>query len=554
MAAFRYVRARVRGEAPPPPPAMPGAAVTLRQNGEIVGRGWSLDGQGALAAATDIALAELATRIAPARDALLEEIRQKSLRAVAISLEAAGPGVPMMLNTYGEADLALSPGLDGVAITSNGGNCAIFPAAMLYSNITPSTALASCVAQLSGDAALALKGVKGHEAGDIAKDRHYTFVHFRVTHLAQTTGDDTPSFLYRGSRYISPAELTTTALKAWAANLASSLAARVTEGHLAPEYDIARNADSHEGPGVEVSALSALALADYARATGDTTAAKAAADLFGPLLTDPGALSKNRRAVGQAATTLAALSTLRLADAELAIGLDAKFPGAKPTLLNIIHVAMTDDQRWKRGSTDAERGLAAWALAMVEDPAATDAMVATFRDAPGGRLMGAMPWLQYAAAVSPNLPSAPAMRELRDTLLQAQLTPSRCDQDEVGAVMFSHASAIRPTWQSARATLLLAGMLAEPRLTEAKEILPQVSRLLASLRYLRQLSIDDSLAWTTPDHAKAAWGVRPALWELKSSPEASALTLLAATRGLESIQAAATRLVPPELTPEPSHR
>jgi hypothetical protein len=535
---------------------MPGVAVTLRQAGQIVGRGWSLDAQGSLAAATDIALAEMDKRIPPARDALLEEIRRKSLRDVAISLEAAGPAIPLTLRTYDDADLALSPGLEGVGITSNDGNWAIFPGAMLYSNITPSAAFASCVAQLSGDAALALKGVQGHEAGDVAKEKHYTFVHFRVTHLAQSAGDDTPSFLYRGSRYISPAEMTTANLKTWAAKLAGSLAARVSEGQLAPEYDIARNVESHEDAGVDVAALAALAalaLADYARATGDGAASKAAAELLGTILTDPGALSKNRRAVGQAATTLAALSTLRLANAGLAINLDAKHPGAQQTLVSIIRVAMTDEHGWKRGPGDAERGMGAWALAMVEDPAATDAMVATFRDAPGGKLMGAMPWLQYAAAMQPNLPSAPGMRDLRDTLVQAQLATGQCDEDEVGAVMFSRASGIRPTWQSARATLLLAGMLAEPRLTEAKEILPQVSALVASLRYLRQLSIDESLGWTTPNLAKAAWGVRPALWELKSSPEASALTLLAVTRSLDALQAASTRLAAPP-SPSPSPR
>lgn len=546
MAAFKYVQARVRGEEPPPAPPMSGAGVALRLEGQLVGRGWSLDGPGALAAATDMALAELQQRVPPARDAMLEGIRQKSIRNIAISLEAAGPAIPINLATYDEADLTLSPGLDGVGVKSPDAVWAVFPSTMLLSNMTPSTAFASCVAQLSGDAGLAIKGVKGHEAGQTAADKHYTFLHFRVTHLAQPSGDTTPTFLYRGSRYISSAELNTGAIKDWDAHLARAMTQRVSDGHIAPDYEFARDMESKETPGPDVNALAALALADYARATGDPAAAGAAADLLRPIISDAGALAKERRALGQASTVLAALSMLRLANAGVALSLEAEHPGAREALLSIIHLSMTNDHSWQAGTGDAERGLASWALAMVEDPAATDAIVATFRDAPGGKLMGAMPWLQYAASSQPNLPSAPAMRDLRDTLLQAQLTPEQCDQDEVGAVMFSaRGSGIRPTWQSSRATLLLAGMLADDRLTSAKETLPQVSHLLSSLRYLRQLTIDDSLAWTSPDFPKAASGVRPALWELRSTPEAAALTLLAATRSLDALQAASVRLSPP---------
>lgn len=544
LAAFQYVEARVRGGEAGPAPALAGAAVTLRLKGQIVGRGWSLSAGTALEVATAGALEELSRRVPPEADALLEKIRQESLREVAISVEAAGKPVPMSLTTYDEADLVVSPGVQGVGVESVDGVWAVFPASMLYSGITPAAAFTACVTQLSGDPTLAVKGVKGHEAGEIAKEKRYKFVHFGVTHLAQASGQATPSFVYRGSRYISGAELDSAGLKAWAANLARALARRVSDGRVGAEYDIARDTESREEPGPEVNALCALALADFARSSGDGAAAKGAAELLGPLLGSTESLSKSRRALGQASTVLAGLCTLRLADAGLAIGLEADHPEARGALVSIIRGAMTDDQAWKVGTGDAERGLGAWALAMIEDEGARGALVATFRDAPGGKLMGAMPWAQYAASEQADVPSAPAMRDLRDVLLQAQLKPEQCDADEAGAVMFSRAGGVRPTWQSARATLLLAGMLADPRLTEPKEIIAQVSRLLASVRYLRQLSIDESMAWTTPNYAKAAWGVRPALWELRSSPEASALALLAGTRSLEALQAASKRLEP----------
>lgn len=556
LAGFRYVRGRVLGEGQvPEAPAMAGAAVVLRLHGEIVGRGWSLDGERALEAATDAALEELERRLPLGEDALAAEQRQGMMEEVAISLEAAGPAVPLALNTYDEADLVVSPGVQGVAVRQVGGGAgggagrveAVFPGQMLLTRVAPSAAFTSCVAALSGDASLAVKGVKGHEAAETAREKGYTFLHFRVTHLAQGDGALTPSFVYRGARVISRGEMSTQAMRAWRDALAMGVVRGVRDGTVVPEYDFARNVQGREAPGPEVSSLVALALADYARAGGDggatrDEAVKTAAGLLEPVLKDVEGLRRRPRALGQAATALAALSTLRLADAGGAIGLEAAHPGAREALLGVIHEAMTPEHAWKAGSGDAERGLAAWALALNEDGLARAAVVATLREAPGGKLMGAMPWVLYAAGLEKEMASGAAMRDLRDVLTQAQLSAGQCDPDEEGAIMFSRGGGVRPTWQSARGSLFLAGMLGDTRLTEDKEILRRAGALLASLRYLRQLTVDESMAWIAVDPARAEWTVRPALWEMTSSPEAGAVTLMSATRSLEAMQAAVGRV------------
>ncbi|MBI1190405.1 MAG: hypothetical protein GC200_06975 [Tepidisphaera sp.] len=555
MAAFMYVRARVRGEEAPAAPAMAGAGVVLRLHGEIVGRGWSVAEKGALAEATEGALREMERRLPPMGDALEAERRPGLLREVTISVEAAGRAVPISLGTYDDADLTLSPGVDGVAVRGQDGVEAVFPSQMLYAGLTPSAGYTSCVVKLSGDAGLAVRHMPGREAGDIAAGKHYTFLHFRVRQLAQGEGALTPSFLYRGARVVRGEEMTTPAMEAWREKLAAGLLRSVREGRVGPEYDFARNIEMREEDSPEVNALVALALAEYARGVrgeGETArgAVKGAAGLLGSVLARAGGIGGRPRALGQAATALAALGTLRLADAGAAIEVEAAHPGAREALEGVVRGALEEGaggtRAWKAGSGDSERGLACWALAMMEDPLTPPAMVATFRDAPGGKLMGAMPWLQWAASSwgggEGELASAPAMRDLRDTLSQAQLKPGQCDPDEEGAIMFSRGGGVRPTWQSARGSLLLAGMLGDGRLTGKGEILPQVVKLVGSLRYLRQLTVDESLGWIAVDPARAEWTVRPALWEMKSSPEAGAMVLLSVTRSLEAMEGAAGRL------------
>src|SRR5207249_4098581 len=85
----------------------------------------------------------------------------------------------------------------------------------------------------------------------------------------------------------------------------------------------------------------------------------------------------------------------------------------------------------------------------------------------------------------------------------------------------------RATWNTARPLAFGATMLADQRLTGDKERGLELARVLAGLRFLRQLEADDATAWMYPNRSRALGGVRSAPWDQRMPPDASAMSLLA---------------------------
>jgi hypothetical protein len=93
-----------------------------------------------------------------------------------------------------------------------------------------------------------------------------------------------------------------------------------------------------------------------------------------------------------------------------------------------------------------------------------------------------------------------------------------------------------PTWSTARPVAFAAAMLRDERLTDADELYPQLSKLLPSMRFLRQLSIDDASAFACPQPKRAMWGVRVSPWDQRQPIESSAMALLAVSEAVTSIE------------------
>ncbi|MFN7440371.1 MAG: hypothetical protein ACK5TV_09295, partial [Phycisphaerales bacterium] len=107
----------------------------------------------------------------------------------------------------------------------------------------------------------------------------------------------------------------------------------------------------------------------------------------------------------------------------------------------------------------------------------------------------------------------------------------------VGGIVFTKSRNPLPTWQAARPIAFIATMLGDPRLTAPDERSRELVRLLTSLRFLRQLQADDSTAWMQALPGSARGGIRSAPWDQRMPVDATAITLMAITESIRSLDA-----------------
>ena len=80
-------------------------------------------------------------------------------------------------------------------------------------------------------------------------------------------------------------------------------------------------------------------------------------------------------------------------------------------------------------------------------------------------------------------------------------------------------------------------MLASESFTSKDERMGEVVRLVASLRFLRQLTMDEASVWNCEQPEKVLWGVRNGPWDRRMSIEASVMTLLAIDEAIAALEA-----------------
>lgn len=537
-------------------PRVPAAAVTLRLDGSPIGRGTAIstapggDAQ-VIAAAARRALDEATTRMPVPRDALFDESVRALAPTITISLELAGGLTPLMPvpHEYSDVSLALAPGLEGVAIRFGERIDAMFPGTMLATGTEPGSAAAAVVSRVVGDPAMGLK-----RPIELAEEHGAVFYRFRIVHLAQARPGMPPVFLHRGGRIIDRSELTIAGLRQWADGMAAFIIRGIVFMPDAPSSASELNpvtgaVRTDTVSGVHI-ATCALALVRYSQAPGvsDENAARArngARQLLESLLDlelSPDLLGRR----GAAAVATAAIAAPVLHD------LGVKAPegpgrGAEAAADPLTRLAAIVDTALRDIPDDlppAARQLVAWGLSQRSDSrdAARHELRRLFRETSPGHTVSLMPWAgwaELALADHGDVPAAIALREMREQVWAHQLRADALPtdwRDLGGGIVFTASRSPLPNWHAARPLAFIATMLGDERLTSAEEVPAELSNLMQSMRFLRQLSAGEVEGHMYRSPHAAMWGIRASVWDQRMPPEATALTLLCVSELMRSME------------------
>ncbi len=593
MRAYRLVHDWVRSldvpdTTPTGQPMIPGACVVLRSAGGIVGRGAVFaDDNSALRAAAKGAIEEARARLRLPNDALAAELALAAAAEWSISLELAGPLIPIKPVTFSDCDLELQHGLDGVAarVGGIGGTLsANFPGLMLALGMPPSDALAAAISTAAGKPNIALKMDPKGQPGHIAEEHRAMYYRFRTTHLAQTVPGAEPVFLFRGGRVVDVREITIPMLRRFAFDLAERLAGRrgadgAATNPLTEPYYSWRGRSVTSADEVLDEMLRHFALLHFTALRGEPAEPERAAELRAAAAADAAAYveqvfasTMDEGAKPLSSVHAAAMAVLAGADMAAAeSGVVWKALRAHAAWNEALEGSFDAEAGWRSKISEAQRAFIVYGLAcMVSEPGLTpeererrqaraeSALRTVYRATKDGLLVSHMPWLGWAelrlASGKSAVPAAAALRDMRDLVWKHQLTMEDVGTDGpdlAGGIVFTTGANPLPTWQSARPIAFLARIMGDARLTDKPEQLREVSRMTSALRFLRQLAVDDAAAYAAADPRTAMWGVRASVWDQRQTPEATALTLIAVCDALRSMDRIAADQLKSEPSPSP---
>ena len=545
------------------PISVGGVSVTIRYAGRVVGRGMSFE------RACDLAIGEaMREALKDAEDrvplAVDDEMRFEQLRSATLTLELAGPMTPIAPDALADIGLTLSPGIDGVSARLGQRTEAIFPEQMLLAGMDARVALGSLAGAISGSPADAMR-----DPARTRRDLGISFMSFRTVHLTQTRPGQPAVPLYRGSRVPTSGSLDFAELHRMSDGIAAHLASRAasrsrsdtrrlgTPGAYLPVSD---RFETESAPAAE-QALVALALWSHSQTPGTRVSAAAlsrgaAASLVADLaVVEPDEMAPEISGAGAAMTSVAVRRIM--GDGALPEDIAGMLSRCDRTLDEWAEAFLARSRTTQAGQGEADiggdAGLIAWALAeravTLEGPAseaersrAVSVVREVFLASAGPRLVSQMPWLAWAdATLTPQgepIPSTDGLVQLRRTIWAHQLKAEDVGAegaDLVGGIVLSSGGAVLPTWQSLRVATLGAWMLGEPRLTPPTDVVPELSRVLAGMEFLRRLAADETTCHMYPSPHTAMWGVRVATWDQRMTPEASAMGLLSVSHLLKSV-------------------
>lgn len=584
MACFSVVEKWVREWKEPavadvPPAAVAavqGASITLRRAGEIVGRGTALSltgGEHALVAAAAAAWREASDRMPGDRDAFWVERMRAQAPEVMISVEVCSAPVTMSPLAFDEVDRDLAAGLEGVAARFGSRSEAIFPATMITRGLLPGDALASCIAVASDNPELGIRSNPLTQPPALAKTHQAVFYRFRPFHVAQTSPGGPARFLHRSARVIGSREITTSQLKEWAGLMADRLMkiavdepADVTDpphpdapgriclkipgtifpatDKIEPEYAPARD-QSIVAVALGRAGRSSLTL----HAGGSERARNAAVRMLRDVLQHPAGgpltVESDQDWISREVAYRELLSDLTQEQMYLPWH-TSRGSAAITSWDPSVHVRRVESLA--EGSPRAElpaedRGRLAYALALRKAPEAGEHVRALYRELGIARLHEAMPWLGWAdmkvADQTQSQPSVPLLREWRDAVYTKMIpmpAPGSETADLAGGFLWT-ANQRMPTSDSAGTVAFLATMTGDGRITDPGERAKELSRLLSTLRFLRQISMDEYSCYSGQKPEQAMWGVKRSPTELELRPGDSAMTLIAVCETLRAIEA-----------------
>lgn len=551
-------------------PDAPGAGVcvSLRMGREEIGRGVAMSGPASLRLALDEAVRAAQAALPEARDVLQRSARAEQWKTITAGVELAGALVALDLETFGDAGGRVMVGVEGVAVSHNDRVEAVFPSQMLVANDTAAAALIGLVSRVTGDPTLAMPGVPGHEAGAVAASHGLRYFKFRVAHAVQTEPGGSAVPRARGGRIVMASEVTEPAMRAFAQRLSGNILAQRTAVEGRDEFFSCYwplQDRSEEVAGVRETALACLALCEGARLdaqpNGDGSnlpaPVKTAQEILVPMLSIEGRIAAGDRTPANAAMLVVAMSELF---AWTGKPKGEWFEGTRAQLEQAVVSAVDESGAWNDTTRAGERAVVALALTQLAlDPVlgvqqsstaaiasrarAEGAVRALLRDTPAAGLVMHLPWLARAElllAGDQDVKSAAALRQVRDLAWSMQVGAAEAKlagSDLEGGLMLASASGdATPTAQSARAFAWFGQALGDARLTDAAEQNAQRARMARALRFLRQLSLDDSWDWCVPDPARARWGVRVSPTDQRQHLDATSMTLITVSATLRGMQ------------------
>ncbi len=541
------------------------SAVTLRYEGRAIGRGTDIGDHGAtVERAFAAALAEAKKRLPQTPDAF--GASQVSLFApdLVLSVELSGDLVPIVPATFGQLDLEILRGLEGVAARFGDAAYAVFPAAILVNATAPSDAMVACVSGASGDPTLSVRNDPKGQPGALATERHAVFYKFPVVHLAQQGKGQPPEFLFRGGKVVGDREVTVASMRRFADELADWLVRWDTSHREEPDWPRGTYLPTRNIFDPQVASLAEYAVVSYAihrfievksRFQSDSDrwawvrpgAAATASVRFGPRRLAAAPLAD------QTAGPVYGCLRAFVAMAPLMHGPLTELPEELVNCEADLAAVYTAEKGWNEQVPEPARAFLAFVLArratLIKGEAdssrrieaARGAIQSLYRDTKPSMLVMHMPWLGWAdLMLSGDQPvgAEAALRDMRDLVWKFQMNASDAGTegpDLVGGIVFTSSSDLLPTSQSLRPLAFLATMLGDRRLTDASERPRQLSKMLGALRFVRQLAMDEHSMFCAVDPGMAKMGIRACAWDFRQSPEASALGLLTVCGALESI-------------------
>lgn len=532
-------------------------AVTVRLDGKVLARGTRFSGGGSagLVEAVREAVLVMEAGLPAARDAAAEELVRAMRERAVVSVEFGGPLVPLRAKTFGEADVEVRAGAEGVAVELGGKVAGLFPEQMRVRNDLASAGLQSVVSERVGDATAAIAGNESTELAAVLKkyggERGGAAYRFAVTHVAQVREGGGPVVLLRGSAPVT--------MEAVSIGGIDDAVNRALEWQGRSWSAVATEADAL---GLYAEARALRSLWDRAGASkGEERERLLAAVRAGQgrvvrALKD---VRMERPGVAESALVVGAKRMLVGVVRGSDLGaLDGVIEKARGVLGNAFV-----DGVWSAGVPTSARGIAAWGVSELvlldgkkEEEAGGLAEVRAmcggiYAETPAGMLVSQMPWIVMAernalelgrrVGENGNVPNV--LHEARDVFWSHQVRATDVsveDLDLVGGVAFTvgrggevgNGVVVRsmPTWQMLRPFAGAVEMLRDPGMTEQGERVGQLSRAMAGARFVMQLQAGDAVGVVvgggSGGGAKVVGGVRAAVWDQRQPREATSLAIV----------------------------
>ncbi len=468
---------------------------------------------------------------------------------------------------------AVRPGLDAVAVLAGDASAVVFPDAALASAALPSDMVIEALRDARANTLPAAvenePGAWARYADAALRSGEISAFRLPVTALAQVGDAPAPRLLSRGGRVIGLGEINPPAMLAWAGDMASHLQGRRYTG-LEP-YGLRGTLDPLTGEFLSpvddpfAQALAAYALLRFGRSgwapAAQTQSARTAGFVIlrqlafvtpiriGAMaeLGDRAPLEREPWAEpASAAMTLIAMEPLEAEAFELYPELDSMRDRCAQVVRDAGSASITGDPVFADDAPATTHALLARALvALGRSPAGVASDLPIGQDAARSvvnqngpaLLVTQMPWALSALGPDDREDANQILIEMRRLILENQLAGPEVegdDRDLAGGIVFSRGGPPVPTWQTARAAAALGAMRNDPELTPAADQPARFLELLRTLRFLRQLTADDSLDHLLADPALSAGGVRAALWDQRQPSIATSLALLAACEALDA--------------------